>query len=105
MKITFEMQGGFAHIPGLSGPVIVDTAQLDPQIATQLEASVHESRFFDQPASITLQAKGAADHRTYTITIEDGTRIHTVQLTDPIPDANLERFVSHLQNIARSSRS
>ena len=104
MKITFEMNGGFAHIPALSGPVIIDTAQIDPQVATQLESLVRESRFFDQPAHADTVAKGAADYRTYTITVEDGPRVHTSQFTDPIMDANLERLVSRLQVMARPPR-
>ncbi len=104
MKITFEMNGGFAHIPALSGPVIIDTAQIDPQVATQLESLVRESRFFDQPARADTVAKGAADYRTYTITVEDGPRVHTSQFTDLIMDANLERFVSRLRVMARPPR-
>jgi hypothetical protein len=104
MKITFEMNGGFAPIPALSGPVTIDTAQIDPQVATQLESLVRESRFFNQPARAVTVAKGAADYRTYSITVEDGPSVHTVQLTDPITDANLERLVSHLQVMARPPR-
>ena len=50
MKITFQANGGFAHIPVLSGPIIIDTAQIDPQVATGLELLIRESRFFDPPA-------------------------------------------------------
>ena len=103
MKITFKMNGGFAYIPALGKPVILDTAKIDPQVADQLESIVRESRFFDQPALIDTTAKGAADYRTYTVTVEDGTRVHTVQLTDPITDANLERLVSRLRVTARQS--
>jgi hypothetical protein len=103
MKITFTASGGFAHVPALSRPVVTDTAQLDPRIAQQLESLVRESRFFEQPARVSSPAKGAADYRTYTITVEDGQRVHTVELTDPITDANLERLVSSLQASGRPS--
>ena len=105
MKITFEMSGGFAPIPSLSRPVIIDTVQMDPQAAQQLKFFVQEALFFDQPEQSTPPAKGAADLRTYTLTVEDGARVHTVQLTDPIKDAALERFVSHLQTLSRPSTS
>ncbi len=71
MKITFEMSGGFVHLPALSRPVIIDTAQIDPQVANQLESFVRESRFFDQPARAGTTAKGAADYRTYTLTVQE----------------------------------
>lgn len=103
MKINFEMSGGFAHFPVLSEPFIIDTIQLELQVANQLESLIIKSRFFDQPPQVDTLAKGAADFRTYTITVEDDTRIHTVQLTDPITDANLERLVSQLQIITRLS--
>src|SRR5947207_3277505 len=100
MKITFKINGGFAHLPGLSRPVMTDTAHIDPQVADQLESLVRASRFFDQPTRVDTTAKGAADYLTYTITVEDGLRLHTLQITEPIIDASLERLVSVLQNMA-----
>ena len=104
MKIIFEMSGGFVHVPTLSKPIIIDTAEIDPQVAHQLESFVQKSRFFDQPACAETRAKGAADYRTYTITMQDGARVHTVHLTDPITDANLEQLVSCLKVMARSPK-
>jgi hypothetical protein len=101
MKITFEMSGGFAPLPALSKPVIIDTAQIDPQVATELESLVRHSRFFDQPARGQSPAKGAADYRTYTITVQHGPQVHTIQLTDAITDTNLEQLVSRLSVMAR----
>jgi hypothetical protein len=102
MKIIFKMDGGFAYLPALSKPSVIDTALLDPQAANQLENLVRECSFYNQPARVGSTAKGAADHQTYTISVEDNGRSHTIQLTDPIEDANLHRLVSHLRNMARS---
>jgi hypothetical protein len=104
MKIIFEMSGGFAHIPMLSKPISFDTKQIDPEVANEIESFVRNSDFFDQHAQTDTVAKGAADYRTYTITIEDDSRVHTIQLAEPIQDANLERLVSRLQSIARQSK-
>lgn len=101
MKLTFKMSGGFAYIPALSKPVIIDTDQIDPEVANQLRSLVRESHFFDQPATIHNSPKGAADYLIYTITIEDGSQAHTLQLTDPIADTNLARLVSFLEGKAR----
>lgn len=103
MKITLSVSGGFAHIPGLSKPFTVDTTLLDPKISAQLEFLVHSCQFFQQAASAAPAPQGAADFRTYSITVEDGARIHNVQLIDPIRDADLERLVSALQSIARAA--
>lgn len=96
MKITYQSDGGLAHIPALSGPVVIDTAQIDPQGATQLESLVRKSGFFNLPSRGGTAPKGA-DYRTYTITVEDGSRLHTVQLTDPITNVNLQSLLSRLR--------
>jgi len=101
MKINFKMSGGFAYIPALGKRFVIDTAQIDPNVANQLESFVRESHFFDQPARVDTTAKGAADYRTYTITVEDGPSSHTIELTDPIKDANLQRLVSNLSGMNR----
>lgn len=100
MKITLEMSGGFAHLPALSRPLTIDTAQIEPQARAELEALVRQSRFFDQPLIGPTPAKGAADYRSYTITVLDGPRAYTIQLTDPITDVHLEKLVSRLRVIA-----
>jgi hypothetical protein len=102
MKITFKASGGFIHLPGFVSPVLIDTADIAPQVATELESSVRLSRFFEQPARAEAPT-GAADYRTYTITVEDSQRVHTIEFTDLIPDQNLQRLASRLESIARSS--
>jgi len=105
MKINFEMSGGFAHIPMLNKPIMLDTKQIESRVANELESIVRNSHFFQLPRENKNSAKGAADYRIYTITIEDDSHVHTIQLTDPITDVNLERLVSRLQSIARTSNS
>lgn len=103
MKITIETSGGFAALPGPGKPVILDTARIDARVAEDLETLVRESRFFDLPALLDATHEGAADYFTYTVTVQDGPLLHTVQLTEPITDAVLERLVSTLENMARPS--
>jgi hypothetical protein len=103
MKITLETSGGFAALPGAGTPVTIDTARIHPQDAGPLETCVRESRFFDLPAVLDSTRQGAADYFVYTVTVQDGPRLHTVQLTDPITDALLERLVSGLQRITHPS--
>lgn len=105
MKINLEISGGFAHIPGLQKPIALDTRQMDSEVANELESVVRNSHFFELPIQNNSQAKGAADYRTYSISIEDGTQVHTIQLTDPIKDSNLQHLVSRIQSIARQSNS
>jgi environmental stress-induced protein Ves len=101
MDITFETSGGFAALPGLNRPFTIDTKALDLQRAGELESLVREATFFEKPAVSDTTAKGAADYQTYVITVRDGTRSHTVRLTDPITDPFLERLVSRLRVMVR----
>jgi hypothetical protein len=103
MIITLEVSGGFAPLPALSKPLTIDTAQIEPQARIELESLVRLSRFFDQPLRGLTPAKGAADYRIYTITVQDGPHAHTIQLTDPITDINLEQLVSRLRVIPRKT--
>jgi hypothetical protein len=103
MKINFKMSGGFAHLPALSKPFLVDTEKVDPQLAQQLESLVQGAHFFEQPAQVNTTRRGAADYQTYTISIEDSARSHTIQLTDPIQDPNLQQLVAQLRQMSRPS--
>lgn len=101
MKIVFETSGGFAFTAALSKPVTIDTTQIDPTAARQLESLIRDARFFDQPAQAPPPPSGAADYQTYTITAHDGPRQHTIQFTDPIADPTLARLVLALQALSR----
>lgn len=104
MNITIETSGGFAALPALNKPFTFDTKSLDAQLAGELESLVNQASFFERPAVIDTTARGAADYQTYVITVQDGTRSHTVRLTDPLTDPSLERLVSRLQSMVRSSK-
>ena len=103
MKIVFETTGGFVFVPALGRPVTLDTAQMGAHAGRELELLVHDARFFDQPAAVA-PPEGAADYQTYTLTVDDGRRAHTIQFTDPITDLALGRLVSQLQTLARPPR-
>ena len=97
MKIQFKMDGGIAAFPGLSKPVLVDSDALSADDAAQLQQLVNAARFFDLPAKVGQPLRGAADYRTYTITIEDGKQRRTVSIVDPIEDANLAALIDYLK--------
>jgi Emfourin len=97
MVITFESGGGFAHFPGLSRPVRIDTAELGAEHADQLKGLVERARFFEQPAEVGSPPPGAADLRSYTITVQDGDRTHTVKTSDALEDPALRELLEHLR--------
>lgn len=97
MRIQFKMEGGIAYFPGLSKPIAIDSDELPNEESDELKRIVNATRFFDQPAVVGAPAPGAADYRQYTITVEDGGKQHTVRLTDPIEDPNLQALVTYLK--------
>jgi hypothetical protein len=103
MKITLARSGGLAYIPALNKPVSIDTTRIDSQIAHELETLIKQARFFNLPERSSTPGKGAADHRSYTLTVQDGARTHTIQFADPILDPALNRIVSRLEALARAS--
>jgi emfourin len=95
--INFESGGGFAHFPGLSRPVRIDTQELAAEQADQLKGLVERARFFEQPAELGSPPPGAADLRSYTITVQDGDRTHTVKTSDALEDPALRDLVEYLR--------
>lgn len=97
MVVNFESGGGFAHFPGLSRPVRIDTTELAPEQADRLKGLVERARFFEQPAEVGAPPPGAADLRSYTITVQDADRTHTVKTSDALTDPALRDLVEHLR--------
>ena len=97
MRIQFKMEGGIAYFPGLSKPITIDSDELPKQESDELKGLVNATHFFDLPTVIGSPPPGAADYRQYTITIEDDGKQHTVRLTDPIQDPNLQTLVTYLK--------
>ena len=106
MLVVFATSGGIAYFPGLARPVVVETDQLPEADARRLDDLVAASRFFDQPAQVEGRLRsGAADYRQHTITIDQGTRHHTLTITEPIEDPDLRQLVSFLEAQAKASRA
>ncbi len=104
MRITFKGGGGFAAVPGLAAPVTIDVQDLPPEDQAAIRELVKQSAFFTLPPRISAAGAGAADLRTYTITIDDGDRAHTVTLTDPVPAGHLGALVNRLSRHAAAAR-
>jgi hypothetical protein len=99
------MEGGFAHFPGLSKPVVIDTDQLSQEESAELEQLVQKVRFFNLPGKVNVPRKGAADYYQYTITIQMGAQHHTIKLVDPIEDTSLNELIHFLRKKSKETRS
>jgi hypothetical protein len=98
MKITLEVSGGFAALPQLSKPRSIDTEAVDPARARELESIVRDANFFELPVRSDTTSPSAADLFTYSITVKDEDREHTVELTDPVSDERLIRLIDTLRS-------
>lgn len=97
MRIQFSSTGGIAHFPGLAKPLTIDSAQMQAADAKKLEQLIVAARFFELPAKVGSPQAGAADYRTYTITVESGEQRHTVEAVEPIEDVSLSELVAFLR--------
>jgi hypothetical protein len=101
VRIDFQREGGIAAFPGLSRPISIDTDRLSRDQQAMLDRRLRDADFFSRPASIPPPA-GAADYRTYTITVADGGREHTIRFTDPVTDPAIEALVAAIEEAARA---
>lgn len=101
MRVEFKSEGGIAHFPGLSQPIIIDTAALSGEESRRLSGLVAASGFFDLPPTVDQPRPGAADYRRYIITITDGPRHQSVQVYDPIHHQELRSLVDYLKAKSR----
>jgi hypothetical protein len=105
MRIEFSLEGGLASFPGLSKPVAVDVDLLDKDEAGRLRRLTEAAHFFDLPASAGTPARGAADYQCSILTIDDGTRKHTVRVLEPIDDPALEGLVQAVRKHVKALRA
>ena len=98
MHTQVRIEGGIAYFPGLAKTIDLDTDTLPAQDAEEMRRLVAAARFFELPVSTGQQpARGAADYRRYTITVDDGSAHHTVQTTDPVSDPHLQALITFAQ--------
>ena len=96
MRVTLERTGGFA---GIKRTAVADTDQLNGETAQKLLELAEQSEFFALPT--TIISKGIQPDRfEYTLTVNDGDRVHTVTVGESAqPDSlrQLTEFVSRRQ--------
>lgn len=98
MQLQVHIEGGFAYLPGQTKPIVLESNTLAPSEAETMRQLVTQAHFFDLPEKLDAPgAKRGADYRRYTITVEEGSRRHTVQMTDPIPNPELQAIITYAQ--------
>ena len=104
MRVQFQMSGGVAFFPGLAKPTTIDVGALDEATQRELGELVRNADFFGLAPELSAP-RGAADYRTYTITIEDDGRSHTVRTTDASAPPSLQALIGRLNALAMAPRA
>ena len=100
MRVEFKIDGGFVYLPERSETVTIDTDDLPAEEADELKRLIEAAGFFDLPEA-SAPPRGAADYLRYTISVTSLERSHTVHLTDPIEDPDVQALVEYLEAKAR----
>jgi len=96
MFITLKIDGGFAFLPGLNRPKDFDTGQMPAEEARVLEGLVRSANFFALPADSGPPPRGAADFRTFEVTVRDGGQSHSVRTFEPVSSPGLDQLIQYL---------
>ena len=99
MRVRFERTGGFA---GIRVDATIDTDDLPPEDARELEEMVSAAGFFDLPAVVAALAPGA-DRFQYSLTVQHESREHTVELGESAATGAMDTLLQRLSTLARSS--
>jgi hypothetical protein len=102
MRVRFKMDGGFVYLPARSEPTTLDTDDLPSEEAKELQRLIEAAGFFELPETST-PPRGAADYLRYTISVTTPEHSHTVHLSDPIEDPDIQALVEYLEAKARES--
>ena len=97
MLIQFERTGGIA---GMRAAATVDTESLPQEEARKLREMVDASDFFNLPAKFPAPERGA-DYFLYRITVDDGGRKHTVEVSEPSVPAQMRPLIKSLTAYSR----
>lgn len=100
MIIQFERTGGFAGIALQSS---IDSEMLEPAAQQALEALIRSSNFFELPVELGGSA-GGADRFHYSLTIQDGSKRHTVEMSEEAVPEELQPLIQQVSLLARRFR-
>lgn len=97
MRVEMRTEGGLAFFPGLNKTIVVDSQQLPEEVAVILKQQVAAVDFFALPTQLGKLAAGAADCRSYFVTVEENGKRHAVELIEPVADEKLQRLLAFLK--------
>lgn len=97
MQIQFKRTGGFT---GLRMATAIDTRTISAAESEKVLAMIESAQFFTLPEKPQRSEKGA-DRYTYSITITDGGKTHTVDLGERAVPVTLRPLIGYLTSAAK----
>jgi hypothetical protein len=96
--VTLQIDGGFAHVPGMAQPIAVNAAHLGSERAAQMQ------RLCDAACAVAPKrgARGAAaipDGRRYRLTIETGGSHREVTAADPVDEPAIAELIAFVRGL------
>ncbi len=100
MRIHFVRTGGFA---GMRLASTIDSDALPEEENQMLQSELDNAHFFELPSQLTGES-GGADRFQYEITVEEGSKRHTIAAGENALPGHVQPLVQHLERLARTSR-
>ncbi|RPJ43446.1 MAG: hypothetical protein EHM21_11530 [Chloroflexi bacterium] len=101
MRIHFSRTGGFT---GMRLAITIDSDALPEDEVQMLQSELDNAHFFELPIHLSQEGSGA-DRFQYEITVEDGSKKHTITAGETALPGHVQPLVQHLERLARTARS
>ena len=96
LRVTLQIDGGFAYLPGLARPIALNAARLGDAHAAQLQR-LCESACAVAPKRKANHATAVPDGRRYRLTIERGDSRREVTAADPIDAPAVAELIAFVE--------
>lgn len=97
IRIELTIDGGFAYVPGLAKPIVVESAQLDAADAQELQRLCEALPAAAAQPKQSTRSSAMPDARAYTLTIETpGTRLQ-INAADPVENRHVAKLIAFVR--------
>jgi len=100
LRVTLMIDGGFAYMPGLAGPIALYAAQLGDEHAAQLQR-LCESACAVAPKRKEGRGAAVPDGRRYRLTVELGDSRRELTAADPVDAPAIAELIAFVEKHGR----
>jgi len=100
MRVKLIIDGGFARMPGLAAPIVIDSDRLSAEEAAQLQRLCDAAPAVEQDTAAPPTPQ-IADGRRYHLTIETEDSRREFNAADPVDHPAIARLIAFVQQHGR----